>query len=108
MNERDLKEKLRSTLISKAKINDICEDLQVKYSEQVNQYKETISILNELYEVNIKLRVIIENERKAYTKLKESTTIPPEMIKEMKDAIEDTKRLVLEYEGQPPYLFETL
>jgi len=33
MNERDLKEKLHVTLISKAKINDICEDLQVKYSE---------------------------------------------------------------------------
>jgi len=99
MNEQDLKEKLHSMLISKAKINDICEDLQVKYSEQVNQYNHTISLLNELHEVNIKLRLIIESERKAYTKLKESTTIPPEMIKEMKDAIEVTKRLVLEYEG---------
>src|ERR1051325_2805847 len=101
MNERDLKEKLHSTLISKAKINDIYEDLQVKYSEQVNQYNQTISILNELYEVNIKLRMIIESERKAYTKLKESTTIPPEMIKEMKDAIEDTKCLMLDL--QPNY-----
>ena len=101
MNERDLKEKLHSTLISKAKINDICEDLQVKYSEQVNQYNETISLLNELYEVNIKLRMIIESERKAYNKLKKSTTIPPEMIKEMKDAIEDTKRLMLDL--QPNY-----
>jgi len=108
MNERDLKEKLHATLISKAKINDICEDLQVKYSEQVNQYNQTISLLNEFYEVNINLRMIIESERKAYTKLKESTTIPPEMIKEMKNAIEDTKRLVLEYEERPPYLFETL
>jgi len=101
MNERNLKEKLHSTLISKAKINDICEDLQVKYSEQVNQYNETISLLNELYEVNINLRVIIEKERKAYNKLKKSTTIPPEMIKEMKDAIEDTKRLMLDL--QPNY-----
>ena len=95
MNEQDLKEKLRSTLISKAKINDICEDLQVKYSEQVNQYNETISLLNELYEVNINLRVIIENKRKAYTKLKESIiTFPPDMIKQMKDSIEDSKRLM--------------
>ena len=102
MNERELKEKLHATLISKAKINDICEDLQVKYSEQVNQYNQTISLLNELYEVNIKLRVIIENERKAYTKLKESIiTLPPDMIKEMKDAIEDTKRLMLDL--QPNY-----
>src|ERR1043166_2350128 len=95
MNERDLKEKLHSTLISKAKINDICEDLQVKYSEQVNQYNETISLLNELYEVNINLRVIIENERKAYTKLKESIiTFPPDIIKQMKDSIEDSKHLM--------------
>ena len=101
MNEQDLKEKLRSTLISKAKINDICEDLQVKYSEQVNQYNHTISLLNELYEVNIKLHLIIESERKAYTKLKESIiTLFLDMIKQMKDAIEDTKRFVLEYEGQ--------
>ena len=51
MNERDLKKKLHSTLISKAKINDICEDLQDKYTEQANQYNQTLSLLNELLEI---------------------------------------------------------
>ena len=62
MNERDLKKKLHSTLISKAKINDICEDLQDKYTEQANQYNQTLSLLNELLEVNTKLRSVIVSE----------------------------------------------
>ena len=107
MNAQDRKKKLHSTLISKAKINDICEDLQDKYSEQANQYNQTLSLVNELLEVNTKLRVIIENERKAHNKLKETYTelkensipISPEERKQWRKAIEDTKRLILEYGG---------
>ena len=39
MNEQELKEKLHSSLVSKAKINDICENLHEKYLEKNNQYK---------------------------------------------------------------------
>src|SRR5436305_3643922 len=105
MNERDLKKKLHSTLISKAKINDICKDLQDKYSEQANQYNQALSLLDELLEVNTKLRSVIESEREAYNKLKESynelkkscTPYDPEYKKRLKDAIERTKRTILEY-----------
>ena len=108
MNEQDLKKKLHSTLISKAKINDICEDLQDKYSEQANQYNQALSLLDELLEVNTKLRLVIESERKAHNKLKETYTelkensipISPEERKQWRKAIEDTKRLILEHGGQ--------
>ena len=105
MNAQDLKKKLHFTLISNSKINDICEDLQDKYSEQANQYNQTLSLLNELLEVNTKLRVIIESKRKAHNKLKETYTelkensipISPEERKQWRKAIEDTKRLILEH-----------
>ena len=107
MNAQDLKKKLHSTLISKAKINDICEDLQDKYSEQTNQYNQTLSLLNELLEVNTKLRSVIVSEREAHNKLKESynelkeSCIPcdPEYKKRLRDAIESTKRVILECGG---------
>src|SRR5580765_8386406 len=107
MNAQDLKKKLHSTLISKAKINDICEDLQDKYTEQSNQYNQTLSLLNELLEVNTKLRSVIVSEREAHNKLKESYTefkensilISPEERKQWRKAIEDTKRLILEHGG---------
>ena len=102
MNEQDLREKLHSTLISKAQINDICEDLQVTCEEHVNQYNEVLSLSYELLEVNKKLRVALENERKNYIKLKEATTTSPEDMKRMKDAIESSKQLYLEImEGIP-------
>src|SRR5580765_8882724 len=105
MNAQDLKKKLHSTLISKAKINDICEDLQDKYTEQANQYNQTLSLLNELLEVNTKLRSVIVSEREAHNKLKESynelkeTCIPydPEYEKRLRDAIEHTKCIILEH-----------
>lgn len=97
MNEQDLKEKLHSTLISKAKISDICENLQDKYTEQSNQYNYAVYLLGELLDANKKLQFVIETERKSFARFKETTiSLSPEEINQMEEAIESTKRIIAE------------
>lgn len=108
MNKQELKEKLHSTLVSKAKINDVCENLQAKYLEKNNQYKQVVTLLSELVEVNKMLQTELErvhselkNKRKSYIELEKSYTelesiviIPPEQLKQAEKSIEDTKLLL--------------
>ena len=108
MNELELKEKLHSSLVSKAKINDICENLQEKFLEKNNQYKQVVTLLSELVEVNKMLQSELErvhseleNKRKSYTELEKSYTelesiviISPEQLKQAEKSIEDTKLLL--------------
>ena len=102
MNEQELKEKLHSSLVSKAKINDICENLQEKFLEKNNQYKQVVTLLSELVEVNKMLqseleRVYseLESKRKSYAELESIVIISPEEIKRAEKSIEDTKSLLL-------------
>jgi hypothetical protein len=99
MNEQELKEKL-----------------QAKYLKKNNQYKQAVSLLNELVGVNKMLQSelesifsILKSERKSYAELEKSYTeleksytelesiviISPEEIKQAEKSIEDTKSLLL-------------
>ena len=106
MNEQELKNRLHSTIVSMAKINDINENLQAKYLEKINQYNQVVSLSKELLEVNNKLQSVIESERKSYaelkksyTELEESVTLPPGMIEKIEKSIKDTKHLLLSIES---------
>ncbi|CAB5346763.1 unnamed protein product [Rhizophagus irregularis] len=62
-NVQELKEKLHSTLVSNAEINDLCEKLQVRDLERERQSSHVKSQIKELCEANEWLRSFAEKSK---------------------------------------------
>jgi chromosome segregation ATPase len=68
--EQELKEKLHSTLVSKAEINDLCEKLQIRDSERERQYSKVKPLIKDLCDCNDSLQSFAKRAKKEYASLK--------------------------------------
>src|SRR6266498_2748460 len=95
--EQELKEKLYSTLKSKAEINDLSEKLLAKYSEQEKEFQQTYADMentaSQLNTSSAKVRSQLISERKSHSEsqreLKAKYTAE---IKSLKSKIKTLKR----------------